>query len=117
MAAKVHPGMEAHYFPCYLWPTLHAHTTMYSLPHQFGDIAKIGLQEVEKPQSADIVIALSFGYSVMLQVAHAQNFHFKLGLDEEIKKCFQDHHEAWQASADPILPALRARLKNEPQSE
>lgn len=96
MASKIHPEMERHYFPCYLWPTLHSHTTFYSLSHQFGDVVKAGLKNADEPQAADLVVALSFGYGVMLQVATAQNHHFKIGVDSDLERRFRDYDEAWK---------------------
>lgn len=83
-------------FPyCYFLPLLMSHSTFKSVEARvvFKEGGSFSFES--DGQRNEVKKALVFGHHLLLHVFDLQNDHFKLGLDEDIKKSEKDYLECW----------------------
>jgi hypothetical protein len=98
MCQQIDPKFEELYFSCYLYPTLHIHSTFYSLGNILERAAKKEtVADVEPEEQNLITMSLSFSCSIMMQIAHAHNLQFALGRDSDLAKCTKALEDGWKS--------------------
>jgi hypothetical protein len=96
MAGSGHqPALKDFFAYCYFLPLLMSHSTFKSVEARvvFKEDGSFSFES--DGQRNEVKKALVFAHHLLLHVFDLQNDHFKLGLDDDIKKCEQDYLECW----------------------
>ena len=99
MAGSGHQPALKDLFPySYFLPLLMSHSTFKSVEARV-EFRKDGSFSFESEGQRNAVKkALVFSHHLLLHVFDLQNDHFKLGLDDDIKKCEKDYLECWNVN-------------------
>jgi hypothetical protein len=84
------------YLQCYYEPLLQAHTTVSSLIYRLKWRGDYGLTFDEGAQHKKADLTLIAAHNLILYVIKVVNEYFKMGLDDEIEKCFEDFLLVWK---------------------
>ena len=93
MAKEVDPNLFDLYGACYLEPTFHSHATSFGLGARFRR-TKNGWSYCESSED-EARQAVLLAHNLMLRMLALQNSYFKLGLEQEIKKCADAFPRIW----------------------
>jgi hypothetical protein len=98
MCQQIDPKFEELYFSCYLYPTLHVHSTFYSLGNILERAGRKDAVAEEEPEERNLInMSLSFGCSIMMQIAHAHNHQFALGRGSDLAECTKALEDGWRS--------------------
>jgi hypothetical protein len=100
MAKKT--GIKDLYVPCFFHPTLHIHSTAVSLCSRLKPKAGGGLTFIDGPQYKIVDFSMNCAHSLMLSVLLAVNAYFKMGLQEEIEKRFEEFKIIWGKNGEQL---------------
>ena len=107
MAKKT--GLNVLYAPCFFNPTLHIHSTAVSLSSRLKSRADGGLTFIEGPQYNIVDFSINCAHSLIISVLTTVNDYFKMGLQEEIEKRFEEFKTIWGKNGNLKLPRKHLR--------
>jgi hypothetical protein len=95
-------GIKDLYVPCFFHPTLHIHSTAISLCSRLKLRAGGGLTFIDGSQYKIVDFSMNCAHSLLLSVLITVNDYFKMGLQEEIEKRFEEFKIIWGKNGEQL---------------